>query len=36
MAELRRLYQDATRGRMPAYRGWLSPVYHPAALDRVA
>ena len=35
-AELRRLYQDATRGRMPAYRSWLTPVYHPAALDRVA
>jgi branched-chain amino acid aminotransferase len=34
--ELRRLYQDATRGRMPAYRGWLAPVYHPAALNRVA
>ena len=35
-AELRRLYHDATRGRLPAYAKWLVPVYHPAALDRVA
>jgi branched-chain amino acid aminotransferase len=34
--ELRRLYQAATRGRLPAYANWLVPVYHPAALDRVA
>ncbi len=34
--ELRRLYQEATRGRIPAYTNWLTPVYHPAALDRVA
>lgn len=29
-SELRRLYVDATRGRLPAYRKWLVPVYHPA------
>jgi branched-chain amino acid aminotransferase len=34
--ELRRLYQKATRGQMSAYAKWLVPVYHPAALDRVA
>jgi hypothetical protein len=34
--ELRRPHQAATRGRLPAYANWLVPVYHPAALDRVA
>ncbi len=24
-----RLFVEATRGRMPAYRKWLAPVYHP-------
>jgi branched-chain amino acid aminotransferase len=27
--ELRRLYVEATRGRMAAYRKWVVPVYHP-------
>ena len=35
-SELRRLYQNATRGRMAAYTNWLTPVYHPAALNKVA
>lgn len=29
-ARLRSLYVDATRGRLPAYRHWLWPVYEPA------
>jgi hypothetical protein len=27
--ELCRLFVEATRGRMPTYRKWLAPVYHP-------
>lgn len=34
--KLRSLYQDATRGRMPAYRSWLWPVYQQPAADRAA
>ncbi len=33
---LRRLYEEATRGRMPAYRKWVSPVYRPAPASKVA
>ncbi len=29
--ELRRLFTEATHGRMPEYRKWLSPVYHPVS-----
>ena len=25
--ELSRIYFEAVRGRLPAYRGWLTPVY---------
>lgn len=28
---LKQLYQDATRGRLPAYRKWLVPAYQPQA-----
>lgn len=35
-AELRRLYFEATRGRLPAYRRWLLPVYHPARVGKAA
>ena len=34
--EIRRLYREATRGRMLTYTNWLAPVYHPAALHQVA
>jgi branched-chain amino acid aminotransferase len=32
-AELRRLYVEATRGRLPKYRRWLTPVYQPVAAE---
>jgi len=35
-ARLRALYNDATRGRMPAYIRWLSPVYRGAAAGKAA
>ena len=35
--ELRRLYRDATRGRLPTYADWLLPAYYPeAAAGRAA
>jgi branched-chain amino acid aminotransferase len=34
--KLRRLYADATRGRMPAYREWLWPVYSTALIEKTA
>ncbi|MBV8808105.1 MAG: branched-chain amino acid transaminase [Acidobacteriaceae bacterium] len=33
--KIRSLYFDATRGRLPAYRNWLWPVYRPA-LEKTA
>jgi hypothetical protein len=27
--QLRKLYDDAVRGKMPAYRDWNTPVYVP-------
>ena len=30
------LYADATRGRMPAYRNWLWPVYSSAIIEKTA
>ncbi len=30
------LYVDATRGRMPAYRHWLWPVYRDAVIEKTA
>lgn len=35
-ARLRRLYVDATRGRLAQYRKWLVPAYHPVAAGRAA
>jgi branched-chain amino acid aminotransferase len=35
-AALRKLYTDATRGRLPAYRQWVLPVYHPVSAARAA
>lgn len=35
-AKLRNLYVEATRGRMPAYRKWLWPVYKTTAGHRAA
>jgi branched-chain amino acid aminotransferase len=35
-AKLRSLYTEATRGRMPAYRHWLWPVYYTAAAGKAA
>jgi len=34
--ELRRLYFDATRGRLPQYRKWLVPAYRTTAAGRAA
>ncbi len=34
--KLRTLYLDATRGRMPAYREWLWPVYRDAIIEKTA
>lgn len=33
---LRSLYVEATRGRMPAYRHWLEPVYHKRTSEKAA
>jgi branched-chain amino acid aminotransferase len=33
---LRALYRDATRGRLPQYRQWLVPAYHPTIAGRAA
>ena len=30
---LRKLYVQATRGRLPAYQHWVLPVYRPAAVQ---
>jgi branched-chain amino acid aminotransferase len=35
-AKLRSLYEEATRGRMPAYRRWLWPVYRSVAAGKAA
>jgi branched-chain amino acid aminotransferase len=35
-AALRRLYWEATHGRLPAYRGWLLPVYESRPAARAA
>ncbi|MBI4466287.1 MAG: branched-chain amino acid transaminase [Acidobacteria bacterium] len=35
-AALRKLYADAMRGQLPAYRKWVLPVYHPAAAAQAA
>jgi branched-chain amino acid aminotransferase len=35
-AKLRSLYIEATRGRIPAYRHWLWPVYRTVAADKAA
>ncbi len=35
-AEMRRLYVEATHGRLPAYRHWLVPVYRSTAESRAA
>jgi branched-chain amino acid aminotransferase len=35
-AKLRSLYVEATRGRMPAYRRWLWPVYRTLATSKAA
>jgi len=35
-AALRKLYNDAMRGRLAAYRQWVLPVYHPAAAEKAA
>lgn len=35
-AKLRSLYVEATRGRMPAYRHWLWPVYRSLATSKAA
>jgi len=35
-AKLRSLYVEATRGRIPAYRHWLWPVYRPLATMKAA
>ncbi|HZU26146.1 MAG TPA: branched-chain amino acid transaminase [Bryobacteraceae bacterium] len=34
--KLRALYTDATRGRLPAYRNWLRPVYRTGAAEKAA
>jgi branched-chain amino acid aminotransferase len=34
--KLRSLYFDGTRGRLPAYRHWLRPVYHPDQIRKTA
>lgn len=34
--KLRSLYIDVTRGRMPAYRHWLWPVYRDAVVEKTA
>lgn len=34
--KLRSLYVDATRGRIPAYRDWLWPVYRGALIEKTA
>jgi branched-chain amino acid aminotransferase len=34
--KLRTLYFEATRGRMPGYRHWLRPVYHPDHIRKTA
>jgi branched-chain amino acid aminotransferase len=34
--KLCKLYHDATRGHMPAYRHWLWPVYRDAAIEKTA
>ncbi|MGA8030731.1 MAG: branched-chain amino acid transaminase [Bryobacteraceae bacterium] len=34
--KLRSLYMDATRGRIPAYRNWLWPVYRSAVIEKTA
>jgi len=33
---LRSLYRDATRGRLPQYKRWLVPAYHPTIAGRAA
>ncbi|MGA7409933.1 MAG: branched-chain amino acid transaminase [Bryobacteraceae bacterium] len=33
---LRALYRDATRGRLPQYKRWLVPAYHPTIAGRAA
>jgi branched-chain amino acid aminotransferase len=35
-SQLRRLYGDATRGRLPQYRKWLVPAYRTSAAGRAA
>lgn len=35
-AALRKLYVDATHGRLPAYRHWVLPVYRPRAAAKAA
>lgn len=35
-SKLRRLYDDATRGRLPQYRRWLIPAYRTTAAGRAA
>ena len=35
-AKLRALYVEATRGRMPAYRHWLWPVYRDVLIEKTA
>ncbi len=35
-ARLRALYRDATRGRLPQYKRWLVPAYHPTIAGRAA
>jgi branched-chain amino acid aminotransferase len=35
-SDLRRLYVDATRSRLSAYRKWLVPVYHPTSAGLAA
>lgn len=34
--QLRSLYADVTRGRVPAYRQWLWPVYRDAVIEKTA
>jgi branched-chain amino acid aminotransferase len=34
--KLRSLYIEATRGRIPAYRSWLWPVYGSAIIEKTA
>jgi branched-chain amino acid aminotransferase len=35
-ARLRGLYMDATRGRVPQYKKWLVPAYHPTLAGQAA